>query len=449
MTLRHGWWNPRTWHWWKFWTWFRRSRLKSRTEPAFREFIYLDEISVVSLLVSREGEITEQIQEGMSREENAQIDSTLGAGLKGVKAESKSSYQTKNSQSIQTTRKANIQSQFKKLRNRAEKEDLIFPGVPPRKEIKDVSELLKSTELCRSEDLLVRGDLVELEVALRADRTYRLGSMLSEIASMGEEHPEIFGAFGGNLPTEMRSYAKLMERFMVGLIPIRAVVKNVCLYEHDGTRYIVDALMVKRLGLATKEIELVGVSEKDSYWKDIRRVLFSESLVKVLARVNVDGIRSSWSPVILIDLFESMMPGARDQLSQISRIDISQPAAQPNGQAGNFKRALVYFATAAAIESSQPLSSSQQTEIESMAETLRDHVSSSENQLLAFSQISQKLNDYGISVDANAGVRLRRQARSQAALPIFATGTSDGLQAPPTAEEDARLLAVEIIAMYW
>lgn len=437
--------------WWKFWTW-RRSTSISKSVPVFREFIYLDEISVISLLVSHEGEITEQIQEGTSFEEGAQLDSTVRAGLGGVKAEAMSSFQTRSSQSVQTTRKANIQSQFRNLLRRAEKENFVFPGARPRHGVTELADLLDNPELCRSEDALTRGSLIELEVVLRADPIYRIGSLITEVASMSEEHPEVFsGGTNRLVPSEMRSYAKLLERFMAGLVPVRASVRNVRLFDHEGVRYVVDAAVAEQLGLVTSEIELVGVSEKDSYWKDIRRVLFSDSAVTVLARVNVDGIKSSWSPVKLVDLFESSIPGVGDQLSALARMDISQPTSQPNDRAEAFKRALVLFAEAAATASGHTLTGEQQSAIDGVAEAVKVLVGSTESQRLAFGEVIRKLNEYGISVNPHLAARLRRESRSQAGLSLFPSSSNTTPAPPPrlTDDDEARLLEVEVVAMYW
>ena len=81
---------------------------------------------------------------------------------------------------------------------------------------------------------------------------------------------------------------------MAGLVPIRSKVLNVNFYERDGKSSIVDAHLANELNLSTREIELVGVLEKDRFWKDMRRILFSDATVTVLGRVSVDGIREKW-----------------------------------------------------------------------------------------------------------------------------------------------------------
>ncbi|MBF6177716.1 DUF6414 family protein [Nocardia otitidiscaviarum] len=435
--------------WWKPWTWRRAKR--QFAGAAVREFIYLDEISVISMLAARSGAVTEQIQEGSTREEQLQTDSTAGVNAKALKAESKSSFQTKNSQSVQTTRKANIQSQFKTFYEDAKKERLLFPGESPRKEVRSVEKLLESDGLCRSERDLNRGDIVDFTVILRADPIYRMGAMIAEFVGMSDDHPEVFGTIQGSMTSEMRSYGKLLERFMTGLVPVKAVVKDVRLLQHRGNRYLVQASTADRLGLSTSEIQLVGVSEKDSYWKDMRRVLFSDQEVRVLARINDKTIKGAWSPVKLVDLFEGTIPGLGQQFSMLAGMALQQPADQSNRYAELFKRALILFAEDVANRQTFSLSSTQTADIETLAESLKYQVGTQEAQRSAFRQVQEKLVVFGMApIEPAEAARLRRQARNRASLPLFMdTSSAQLLPTQSGANGSERLLEVEIVAMYW
>jgi len=50
------------------------------------------------------------------------------------------------------------------------------------------------------------------------------------------------------------------------------------------------------------------VTERDQYWKDIRRVLFSSSRYTVFARMGSDGVADSWRPIKLADLLADVHP---------------------------------------------------------------------------------------------------------------------------------------------
>ncbi|MBF6157644.1 DUF6414 family protein [Nocardia cyriacigeorgica] len=432
---------------WKFW---RRSSPKP-AGSAVREFIYLDEISVISLLVSREGEVTEQIQEGSTREDQIQTDSSAGVSVKGLKAESKSSFQTKNSQSVQTTRKANIQSQFRRLHKRAIKEKLTFPGDLPRRDIKNQKDLLRRAEICRAEKNICRGDLMEFTVTLRADPSYRMGAMITELVNMSDEHPEVFGTVQASISSEMRSYGRLLDRFMTGLVPVKASIKNLRRLSINGSDYLVNAEAAARLGLSTTEIQLVGVTDKDSYWKDMRRVLFSDQEVTILARVNDKSIKDSWSPVKLVDLFEGTIPGLRQQFSTLSRLDLQHPSMQSTHNSELFRRALIFYAEDVTADRAITLTQGQRFEIERLAEELGNQVGTQEAQRSAFRHIQQKLNTFGATIEPNRAAQFRRQARNRAALPLFSDSATTPLWTGDNSDDssDEQLLEVEIIAMYW
>jgi len=80
-----------------------------------REFVYLDEVSVTSLLASREGgvpkEITDSQSAGFKGEVNAQADANAGV----FKARLGSKWERNGSTSSQVVRQATVQTLFKLL----------------------------------------------------------------------------------------------------------------------------------------------------------------------------------------------------------------------------------------------------------------------------------------------------------------------------------------------
>ena len=91
------------------------------SQPApLREFIYLDEVSLRSLLASQQGAIEDAVSEAFSNAENAELAAELSADAVVGKGKINSRYQTSNSRSIQTTRKVIAQSLFKSFKERNE-----------------------------------------------------------------------------------------------------------------------------------------------------------------------------------------------------------------------------------------------------------------------------------------------------------------------------------------
>ena len=435
----------------RFWAWISRRKAREIKRSPFREFVYLDEISVLSLLVSREGELTEQIQEGRTQEDSVGSEIGSSLGTKDASISSKSTFQTKSSQSVQATRKASIQSQFGRLLQRVKEADLLFP-VGTTENIDSTKKLLESKQVSTNVSHVTRGRLVELEVKLKADRLFSMGSIITEVAEMSADHPEVFGTdLGGVLPAEMNSFGKLLDRFMAGLVPIRSVVTNIRLYENDGEQYLVDADLACSLGMQTKEIELVGVLEKDRFWKDMRRVLFSDATVTVLGRVSVDGISKTWTPVKLLDLFASTMPGGQDIVDSFQNISFDDDVSTDDHQALVFERALTEYARLLIASSNTNISSIRHDEINQVIQIHRSEWSSTESQLRAFHSVADQLDAYNITATPDEHAACRERARTHAGMSSLGdiTATQTSPAAPNSSQPDANLVEVEVVAMYW
>ena len=51
---------------------------------------------------------------------------------------------------------------------------------------------------------------------------------------------------------------------------------------------------------------LVGVAQSDLFWKDIRRVLFSQARYTVFCRLATSGLTDRWGPVKMADVFSGI-----------------------------------------------------------------------------------------------------------------------------------------------
>lgn len=87
---------------------------------------------------------------------------------------------------------------------------------------------------------------------------------------------------------------------------------------HGSKDFIVHVDAVKELDVETRPLDVVGVTENSLYWKDIRRVLFSEAAFTVLARVGRDGTHNNWNPVKLSQIFKEVVPNIVDDISNVS-----------------------------------------------------------------------------------------------------------------------------------
>src|SRR5690606_10893786 len=98
-----------------------------------------------------------------------------------------------------------------------------------------------------------------------------------------------------------------------------------------------------------RPLELVGFAEANSFWRDLRRTLFSGSTFTVYARAEGPALDSSWSPIKIADLLASVSPELRDEVvlplqhldfNTSSAVESPDPAMIARFQLTNFAIAL-------------------------------------------------------------------------------------------------------------
>lgn len=98
------------------WRRWRRRRWAAQTRGSpLREFVYLDDMSVLSLLASRIGAVPTEYTDSESRALKAGISSKLGASAAVLKAEGGSNVEASRSAATQVIRMSSVQSAFKEL----------------------------------------------------------------------------------------------------------------------------------------------------------------------------------------------------------------------------------------------------------------------------------------------------------------------------------------------
>lgn len=241
----------------------RRNRQKDDAgRQSLREFVYLDEVSLTSLLSSQKGELTAEILQAVNQAGLAEIAGSMSANAGVASSKLSSRYQTSNSQSTQTTRKANLQSLFKGFRKEADNHLLMCPGqlraVDSRENLEDDGQKQK-TRL--PADSLTRGSLIEMEVELEADPVYKLSTMVSELFAMSDDYPEMLSIVNASLPPEAKMVDKVLQRMLAGLVPIRARAVNLVVADVDGKSCIIRTETATSLGLMSQPLYVVGVTE--------------------------------------------------------------------------------------------------------------------------------------------------------------------------------------------
>jgi len=198
---------------------------------------------------------------------------------------------------------------------------------------------------------LERGALIEVEVELAPDPIYGFNATMGVLTDIADDYPALFDDKATALIiAEAELVTKVLERLLVGLIPLKAEVCD----------------------LSAGEVGGVGVTEQAKYWRDVRRVLFSKSKFTVLGRISRTGVQPSWTPVKLTEVMRDIAPQFPDMITRVGRVGYSAPInAREESNRDALERALLHFALAAGRESA----AAREDEIKEFA---RSHANSEE-----------------------------------------------------------------------
>lgn len=441
----------------------RKKVAESRPEPTkedLREFVYLDEVSLRSLLSSLRGDLRDGLSEQTADEIQVEAATNLEAtnalvGTAGVS----SRFQTTNSSTIQTSRKATVQSWFRDFRTI---EGLrLIEVAEAQSPAADLDALLTTTDksLLAADEDLRRGELVEFRVRLSADPVYRLSTMVTEFTGMADDFPDMFAA--GNAHETLKQVQpvnKILERLLAGLIPIRATAVDYSVITVKGNKYVVHDDLIRDLEVKREPLQIVGLTEHLAYWKDLRRVLFSDAEFTLIGRVSRPGLHSSWTPVKLADMFQELVPDLVGQINAAGRIPLSaaDPVTTENPNSAKLSKALELYVEAFLVATDKTLTESEQSALAREITTLSNRSGSASDQRSAFAMTNGRLQEItGAKVKSKRDLELREQARTASGLPLFPMMSSNALvpTAPPTttstAVEVEYLIDTEIIAIYW
>lgn len=407
-----------------------------------REFIYLDEVSLQSLLVSLHGELTEKksITDSTSNTRNVggNIDTNNLAPLKlGFTAQ----YQSGKSSATQTETKATVQSWFREL---YETPNIL--GVQPLED-GDQDIIVKSSAL-------QRGTLAELQVVLATDPYFNVVTSISEFFKLSENISELNGY------SEIKWQIELLQQLLAGLIPIKAEILNYRALKTGDDTYLVHEDKVTGVSTSKIKVNLVGVTELSAYWKDIRRVLFSNQEFRVLCRISRPGLVQDWNPIKLLDLFGNVFPqkeihNVKEMLKLLSyNVDAASTAETDNDASSKMRLALEEYIKSSCEHAGGEIGSDEVEGI--IKEVLKgnfDEGSMGDRKVL-YEKVDGELASLKIDVPPNIRVTLRESSSEKAGLShrLFTSAPSEVKKVEEKEEKSVAeelFIEAEIIAIYW
>ncbi|WP_156388378.1 MULTISPECIES: DUF6414 family protein [unclassified Rhodococcus (in: high G+C Gram-positive bacteria)] len=418
-----------------------------------REFIYLDEVSVVSLLAGLQGEIKDSVTQTLARTEDRSVGASIGAAGVGLESRLGASRSSTN----EVVRRAIIQSTFRDLWQR----DIgvllhDISGAKPKarrpistlRELENVLPRLTKAKMAVPLNKISRGDIVEMEIEVRADRFFEMITVGTTFLDMMHGRENLFGVSEAEF-REMAPMIEVLKELLVGLVPIRGVAASHKVVEISGQQIVIASeLLGAELQTNAKPLEIVGFAESESFWRDLRRTLFSGSVFTMYARAEGPVLTERWSPIKIADLLGSLSPGLRNAVvfpfEQLNFADT--PVVEAPDPLATARLLLTDFA--AAYESATGATPSRQLVENAVVES---------TSILAMSTtIEQRRHAFEPVANAVAGPEGDREILQRVRADCInrssmAVSVHDRVLAPPSTEPDETAVQLEVgfVALYW
>lgn len=305
-----------------WWLVRRKNNLKEHlgfsSYPDLKEFVYLDETALISLVSSTTGGITQQQTTSQKQRISSSITGSLGPIGASVGGE--------EVQSTETVQKYVIQSNFKELYEIRKKNLAISDHAELQPNVDAIAVEDTDVEFLQQEyspetQTISRGRLIEVDATLRSSEIYEYFQVFDAF----EDIVESFSTEGefqqqlreqGVSTDEIATILELMDILMAGLVPIECKVSNygVC---GDNNDVIVNKEWASRRNVEFEDFYLAGFIDEDNLWQEPSRVLFSENEFTVYARLDSPSPGKDWSPLKLVDILNSVFPDAAQEIENL------------------------------------------------------------------------------------------------------------------------------------
>jgi hypothetical protein len=442
----------------------RRIKAARADTSPLREFVYLDEVSVYSLLASRQGALPSEYTHIQTRSVTGGLSSSIGATAGIAKAGTSSKAESTQSESTQVLRKSSVQAAFRDL-VAGEQGKLALsppdagkvPRVPTWRAVETGVGTPSFDGWIIDPENLTRGDLAEIEVELTASRIYRYLSIFSALEDLAEDGRSLFPVELHAKLREVRGASSALRRMLIGLTPLKCRAVDYRVTNISGKSYIVHESIFAQLSdeqlPKCSELYVVGVTEEALFWKDVRRVLFSGSQYRILCRLNHSGLHSSWVPVKLVDVMRDIAPSLANDIAELED-GIATGNVTTSGLEESRQR-LVNAATdfGVALASAYGNTLNRDDLLATLPEprpgmTYQSEVEQRREVFRAVAEVVGR--DLGFSPDADTVARLREAAIHSAGLNLDGTVRTNSTDTIVSQDNDSgAIMDSEIIAIYW
>jgi hypothetical protein len=430
----------------------RRQRAAEQQEATLREFVYLDEVSVYSLLASRLGPLATEFTDTET--------ASLKVEVAGSGAGTETGSQVLRKSIVQTSFKELYELEVSSLAMRPADQQTKLPTTSNLDDLVATKEILLADGWLIDPEVLGRGSLVELEVQLESEDIFRASSIVSVALDIIDANPEMFGVDVATLG-QAKTAGRVLEKLLVGLVPVSGLAVDYNIVRIVDKEWIVHRRLVNQIQdiepSSVYPLYIVGVAEQSLFWKDVRRILFANARFRVLCRVAQNGIRDSWKPVKLAQILDLVKPGLGQQIDELGSIVLASMITATARDQNHDRKRLVRDAL---IRYGELVGESYGTRITSQELSVAGLPS--EQQCTSFGTLEERRNAFdliaefvkdraGVELEPMLIAQLRGIALQEAGLDLLGNPMPIVTASDPSSVRSAtkRFLDSEFVAIYW
>ncbi len=308
-------------------TWFSRTKSRGRVLPrgtvgAIREFVYLDEVAVTSMVSSLLGTVMESSTESVTREILAELATSHDAKVPFYSGSVSGKVGGNLGSGRSVHRKANIQAIFSELEGELQGRYCLRANKSQSEQATHTASLSLDEALRRgwavAVDDLARGKPFEVDVELGLDESYSILALIETFNDFASEQ-ELIGEEAAEAFRPAQSLGRVLRMMMGGLVPLDCTLPDLRVVSRSGSDFLVNTAMVPGLGVgsAARPVRLVAICEETLFWKDIRRVAFERGRYRITGRIARSGLQRTWSPIKMSEVIRRYAPEVARELDAL------------------------------------------------------------------------------------------------------------------------------------
>lgn len=405
------------------WPYSKRSQDDNDEDIPLREFVYLDEVSVVSLLASLTREVTQEKTETDTTEEQEGWGAKIKGKLPFIGSEISANNLKIDRDTEEVVRRSKIQSKFDELYSETSSDfEIKNDSQEFNKDISDISE----------------GGVAEVEVEFSAHELFHYYKAFEYLIDMAEGAEYEFS-------DEEKQIVELLGSLFGDQIPVVGELQGYRLVEGElrPTEKVDED--------ESEPLLIVGNLDPDMMWQEASQFLFEDNQYTAYVRIPEPEIQNEWDPIKLTRVIRSISPRIGDQLSAV--LDGALRQAKQEINETSIKNVAVsdevvdshhhdYFDH---IEEEYDITVSDEQRVQ-MVQSAYDSTNLPEG-AADYEIESEVLKDATDSIVEDRDVELDRERLSGFRSDLLNQKPNE--QVPGEIEDDQKYLEVSFVAIYW